>query len=315
MIEIKTLEIAGFASVLRALRLPFGLTARSGTNFSKRWYAPNDENKFGNFRSVSNCEINSKDLTLMTTLVKRGDEHAKAIRGLIVYAEINAPLEFWNEADTYRVGTDRLSSSSTMHTIGNGGLTINDFSVPPIIKEVLGEKSRSNKTISPLRIDAPEELKSVVREYMGRKYEIWNNGEIYSLPYEIDDILPNGAKRHREFGKTQAKIGKSRNQQGYYQVRLGGRSGKTFSLHRILAEAFVPNPQGFNVVNHKDGNKGNCSISNLEWCTSSYNNKHAYDTGLKESSLYAKYIAYKGNLKYTDEEILSWRDMKGRDYR
>ena len=120
MIEIKTLEIAGFASTLQALRLPFGLTARSGTNFWERWYAPDEENKYGNFRSSANCDINAKDLTLMKTLIKRGDEHAKAIRGIIVYAEINAPRYFWSEMDTYRAGTERLSSESTMHINGKG---------------------------------------------------------------------------------------------------------------------------------------------------------------------------------------------------
>lgn len=120
MIQIKTLEIAGFASTLQALRLPFGLNARSGANFWERWYAPDEENKFGNFRSSTNCDINAKDLTLMATLIKRGDEHAKAIRGIIVYAEINAPRYWWSEADTYRAGTERLSSESTMHMQGRG---------------------------------------------------------------------------------------------------------------------------------------------------------------------------------------------------
>ena len=120
MIEIKTLEIAGFASTLQDLRLPFGLTARSGTNFWERWYSPDEENKYGNFRSSANCDINAKDLVLMKTLIKRGDEHAKAIRGIIVYAEINAPRYWWSEADTYRAGTERLSSESTMHINGKG---------------------------------------------------------------------------------------------------------------------------------------------------------------------------------------------------
>lgn len=51
----------------------------------------------------------------MSTLVKRGDEHAKAIRGLQVYASIEAPIWFYRELETYRVGRERLSSESTMH--------------------------------------------------------------------------------------------------------------------------------------------------------------------------------------------------------
>ena len=64
--------------------------------------------------------IDPKDLHLMSTLIKRGDEHAKVVRGIMVYAEINAPRYWWQEMDTYRIGTDRLSSESTMHIQGRG---------------------------------------------------------------------------------------------------------------------------------------------------------------------------------------------------
>jgi hypothetical protein len=56
----------------------------------------------------------------MSVLTKRGDEHAKVVRGIMVYAEINAPRYWWQEMDTYRIGTDRLSSESTMHIQGRG---------------------------------------------------------------------------------------------------------------------------------------------------------------------------------------------------
>lgn len=309
-ITIKTLEIAGFASAVSALRLPFGKECRSKVSSFQMvddtcMINDNPFIKYG-----SSVDLNEKDLHLMSVLVKRGDEHAKVIRGIMVYAEIDAPLSFWSEADTYRVGTDRLSSESTMHTIGDGGLSIHNFSVPPIITEILGEKEKTSKAVLPLRVDAPAELKCVIKEYFGRKYEIRNNGEIYSLPYEIDEILPDGSKRHRCFERSKIKTGHTRNQQGYYQVRLGGRQGKTKTLHRILAEAFVPNPNGYNVVNHKDGNKSNCSIDNLEWCTSSENNKHAYATGLKEMTLQQKYQHYKDNVKWSDGDVDMWKQMR-----
>lgn len=113
MIEIKALEVSGFRSVFEALRLPFCKECRSETSFFF--------DKIGNqVKGHYNVKINDKDLTLLSTLVKRGDEHAKAIRGLIVYAEINAPRYFWQELDTYRIGTERLSSESTMHIQGKG---------------------------------------------------------------------------------------------------------------------------------------------------------------------------------------------------
>lgn len=53
-------------------------------------------------------------------------------------------------------------------------------------------------------------------------------------------------------------------------------------VHRIIAILFIPNPHGYKCVNHIDGNKQNNHVSNLEWCSSSYNNAHAYQIGLKK---------------------------------
>jgi hypothetical protein len=112
MIEIRTLEIAGLASVLQALRLPFGKECRSEVDWCG---AKNADYEPPMFQYESKCFIDEKDLNLLSTLVKRGTEHAKAIRGLVVYAEITAPIYFLREIETYRVGRERLASNSTMH--------------------------------------------------------------------------------------------------------------------------------------------------------------------------------------------------------
>lgn len=112
MIEIKTLEISGMASVLQALRLPFGKECRSECSWAG---TINEDYQPPMFQTESSCFIDEKDLALLSTLVKRGDEHAKAIRGLMVYAEIEAPIYFYRELETYRVGRERLSCNSTMH--------------------------------------------------------------------------------------------------------------------------------------------------------------------------------------------------------
>lgn len=111
--KIETIEIAGLAGALTALRLPFGKEVRSEieTRIS-------DMNAMIAFNIVSyavDITINDKDLSLMQTLVKRGDEHAKVVRGIMVWARIKAPVYFTRELETYRAGRERLSSSSTMH--------------------------------------------------------------------------------------------------------------------------------------------------------------------------------------------------------
>lgn len=114
-INIQTLEIAGFRSVLEALRLPYGKECRSKTN------AEFNIDKSGLIASGNFCcAISPKDLQLLSTLVKRGDEHSKVLRGLVVYAEITMSRFMWVEMDTYRIGTERLSSESTMHIQGKG---------------------------------------------------------------------------------------------------------------------------------------------------------------------------------------------------
>lgn len=112
-IDIRTIEICGFKAAFQALRLPFGKECRSvafGTM----------QNTKEEVITKSSVFIDPKDLHLMSVLVKRGDEHAKVVRGIMVYAEIEAPRYWWQEMDTYRIGTDRLSSESTMHIQGKG---------------------------------------------------------------------------------------------------------------------------------------------------------------------------------------------------
>ena len=61
------------------------------------------------------------------------------------------------------------------------------------------------------------------------------------------------------------------------------KDGKTHNkyIHILVAEHFIQNLKNLPIVNHKDGNKKNCSVSNLEWTTYSDNNQHAYDNQLK----------------------------------
>jgi hypothetical protein len=108
MIQIRTIEIAGFASAVQALRLPFGKECRSVAY--QEHHASSEE-----INHKTSVFLDSKDLHLMSVLIKRGDEHAKVVRGIMVYAEIAAPVWFYRELETYRIGRERLSCESTMH--------------------------------------------------------------------------------------------------------------------------------------------------------------------------------------------------------
>lgn len=70
---------------------------------------------------------------------------------------------------------------------------------------------------------------------------------------------------------------------GYLRVFLSKNSKKKgFFVHRLVAKAYIPNPEGKAQVNHKDGDKKNNHVSNLEWTTPEENINHALDTGLRE---------------------------------
>lgn len=96
-------------------------------------------------------------------------------------------------------------------------------------------------------------------------YEVSDGGDVRSL----DRISSNGHTLSGVFLKQHD------NAYGYMIVRLtkNGKA-KTYSVHRLVAQAFVPNPLGLSFVNHRDEDKTNNCASNLEWCTRSYNNSY-----------------------------------------
>lgn len=103
-------------------------------------------------------------------------------------------------------------------------------------------------------------------------YEVSNTGKVRSLNY-------------LGHGKTQ-ELALAADHKGYMRVRIFEETGrrKTAKVHRIVAQAFVPNPENKPEVNHKDGNKKNNNAENLEWVTPSENTAHAYKNGMKEKT-------------------------------
>ena len=96
-------------------------------------------------------------------------------------------------------------------------------------------------------------------------YKVSNKGNVYS----VERISLQG----RKIGGLTLKPRSFRN--GYLHVNLYKNSKvKTKSIHRLVAEAFIPNPNNFPEVNHFDENKINNELSNLEWCDSRYNSNY-----------------------------------------
>lgn len=122
--------------------------------------------------------------------------------------------------------------------------------------------------------------------------EIWRNITGYEGYYQISNT--GRVKSMERFVKSPSggllrlkeRIRKPSNVRGYWGVGLCKDNIKHgFLIHRLVALSFIPNPDNKKEVNHKDGNKQNNHVSNLEWVTSSENSKHDYRTGLQTPTI------------------------------
>ncbi len=115
--------------------------------------------------------------------------------------------------------------------------------------------------------------------------EIWQ--VIQNFPYEISESgNVRRQKEHRSNWKNKEIIQPYLNNKGYKCVHLYKNCKMySFQIHRLIAVAFIPNPNDLPEINHIDGNPLNNSISNLEWCTHQYNMQHAWDTDLHDRNL------------------------------
>lgn len=113
--------------------------------------------------------------------------------------------------------------------------------------------------------------------------EIWK-GVIYQGIDYSDRLEVSNEGRLRN-AKTKRIYKLQISPQGYYQksTSLGSKDKrKVFTVHRCVAETFLKNPNNYPIINHIDGNKLNNKVSNLEFCTYSYNTKHAIKMGLQK---------------------------------
>ena len=106
------------------------------------------------------------------------------------------------------------------------------------------------------------------------------------------------------------------NTNGYRQINIPGEKKKSY-VHRLVALAFIPNPENKEEVNHKNGRKNDNRVCNLEWNTYSENLQHAYDTGLKvskkgkehQSSKHYTEAQYKDIKKHLSEKKLTQKEI------
>lgn len=119
MIKIENIINFGWEAAICGMRNPMNSWDKSDS-----YYECPDE---GTQISCGEVHVGNNDLKLMQSLVKAGTDHSKFMRMIIVTCDITAPLYWWKEFDTYKVGTVR-NSCSTMHKIHSKEFTLDDFS-------------------------------------------------------------------------------------------------------------------------------------------------------------------------------------------
>ena len=279
--EFKNTEVFNFDGAIRGMRNPLNSWNKSDSYF--------DENK--------NFIIGENDLRLMQRLIKSGSEHRKFMRQIFISVDITAPLYFIHEFDTYKIGTTR-NSCSLQHKGASRPFTIRDFSV---------DDERIYDILDPIRIKKEHpivynyETEEYKEYFIGeRKYLIYRNGRIFSEAFEYTDTKG----RTRKFDR--AEIKPSQNENGYLYLNLGGRKNRErWLLHRLVAELWIENNDDKKTeINHKDGNKGNNCIENLEWCTHSENEIHKHLNDLDGQTIHTEYLKFKNSMKVNPAERL-----------
>lgn len=128
MLKVENVEVLGWDAAIRGMRNPLNSWEKNDSQFVR----DSDYGCFGvcpcaELVDCDCCHVGPNDLKLMNTLRNAGTDHRKFMRMITVYLDITAPLYWWKEFDTYKVGTV-ANSCSTMHKIAAKEFTLEDFS-------------------------------------------------------------------------------------------------------------------------------------------------------------------------------------------
>lgn len=182
MIVIEKTDVFGWEAAIRGMRNPFNSWDKSDTRFN--W-------------EIGKIVIGENDLALARRLVKAGSDHRKFLRQIIVSADFTAPLYWWKEYDTYKVGTV-ANSCSTMHKIQAKPFVRDDFSCDRMSPEAL-------KVLDSI-IEFMEEQRKLFNETKDKAYwhdmiqllpTSYNQLRTVTLNYEVLYNIYHARKNHK----------------------------------------------------------------------------------------------------------------------
>lgn len=174
MIKVEAIEVFGIEGAMRGMRNPLNSWDKADTTVSD-----------------DILEIGGNDLNLATRLIKAGTEHRKFLRMIHVQMDVIAPLYWWKEADTYKVGTT-TNSCSTMHKIAAKEFTLDDFSHEHLIDDQDDFENENGQVSSYkdfLYYDVLDVLNTARRQYLETKdKQYW---------WQMIQLLPSSYNQRR----------------------------------------------------------------------------------------------------------------------
>ena len=186
MLKIENAEVMGWEAAIRGMRNPLNSWDKSDSVFDwDKW-----------------C-MGDNDLKLMKNLAKAGTDHRKFMRMITVYLDITAPLYWWKEFDTYKVGTV-ANSCSTMHKIANKEFTLEDFSCEHLIVASLNSLKRTIEDLNSCReaylsdeIKDPEWKKEIWWQMIQLLPSSYNQRRTVMLNYEVLANIYKSRRHHK----------------------------------------------------------------------------------------------------------------------
>lgn len=189
MIKVENIDVWGFEHAIRGMRNPLNSwdksdSERKGIN---TWMSMNAA------MTRSSYEIGPNDLALMKRLYKAGTEHRKYLRQIFVSMDITAPLYWWKEFDTYKVGTV-ANSCSTMHKIAAKEFELDDFSHEHLCPIAISSLKSLIKDLNLYRDTYLASSDSIANNCLMTDYKLKDKKEIW---WQLIQLLPSSYNQRR----------------------------------------------------------------------------------------------------------------------
>ena len=196
MIKIENVEVTGWEHAIRGMRNPMNSWDKSDTKWVD--YKSNIDAFIDmDVDNMSIKVVGENDFDLMKKLTKAGTDHRKFMRMIVMYVYVTAPLYWWKEFDTYKVGTVR-NSCSTMHKITDKEFTLDDFSYEHMSYDMVDVL---NEIIEALNIRRDDFLETKQKTFWWDIIQIlpssYNQRATVMLNYEVLRNIYHARKNHK----------------------------------------------------------------------------------------------------------------------